>query len=370
MAYAPLQKVIPSYLYWQYSDDDNLQAFVSAFNTLAQEYLTWFNAHSLAVYSSADMSGPLLDWIMNGLYGLQRPVFASQTNRFVAGLNASPVNVGIVDGARYYQSGTATPATDDYFKRVATWWLYVGNGRYFTVALLRLKVARFLYGINGTDVTLAQAQSVRIQPQRLPSPPAPVLGGSSTSFLDTESGNPVLTETSGTDILLEASGSGGTWYAVWNTYVSPLGETLSSPPSTYQVPSGQLLVGQSPPPTAGAIGWNTYVTVLAPNVTPFVAGVDAQPVNAYALNAGPKRGHSPPQIQNATPIPIGNAWVEPGGGLVVGQERPTKNTSNTPGNFIIAVPHGTASTYFQQAMQQDLLSWPFQFTATVVVASS
>jgi len=37
-----LTKVIPSYLYQEYSDDDDLQAFVMAYNGLAQQYVTWF----------------------------------------------------------------------------------------------------------------------------------------------------------------------------------------------------------------------------------------------------------------------------------------------------------------------------------------
>ena len=37
-----LEQIIPMYLYQQYADDSDLQAFVSTFNTLAQGYLSWF----------------------------------------------------------------------------------------------------------------------------------------------------------------------------------------------------------------------------------------------------------------------------------------------------------------------------------------
>jgi hypothetical protein len=157
-----LQSVIPSYLYQQYADDADLQAFVDAYNTLAQSYLAWFNSTPLAVYTSPSVSGPLLDWIANGIYGIERPVFSSLVTEYIAGLNSSPVNAFAVNGSQYLQSGTATVASDDYYKRTLTWFLYVGDGRYFNATVLRLKVARFLYGVNGTDITLSQAQSVSI----------------------------------------------------------------------------------------------------------------------------------------------------------------------------------------------------------------
>ena len=158
----PLQDVIPSYLYQQFSDDEDLQAFVNAYNSITQSYLGWFNQTPLAIYANPTISGPLLDWILNGIYGIERPVFSSLTTRYVAGLNAYPVNVVAVNGKQYFQSGTAVIATDDYYKRTATWWLYIGQGRYFNATLLRMKVARFLYGVKGTDITLSQAQSVSV----------------------------------------------------------------------------------------------------------------------------------------------------------------------------------------------------------------
>ncbi len=38
----PLQQVVPSYIYDQYSDDDDLLAFAESFNAIAQGYLDWF----------------------------------------------------------------------------------------------------------------------------------------------------------------------------------------------------------------------------------------------------------------------------------------------------------------------------------------
>lgn len=36
-----LEDIIKSYLYTQYNDDDDLQAFVSAYNSMAQEIYAW-----------------------------------------------------------------------------------------------------------------------------------------------------------------------------------------------------------------------------------------------------------------------------------------------------------------------------------------
>ena len=46
-----LQKVIRSYLYQQYADDEDLQAFVAWFNAEGQEYVGWFASISLPVYT-------------------------------------------------------------------------------------------------------------------------------------------------------------------------------------------------------------------------------------------------------------------------------------------------------------------------------
>ena len=158
----PLQVAPPAYTYQEYSDDENVVAFFTAYNILAGGYLQWFNSTPLGVYTSPNVSGPLLDWVLNGIYGLPRPVFSSLFRRFVAGINSMPINTSAINQGKLYQSGSAIAATDDYYKRVATWWLYLGDGRYFNITTLRKKVARFIYGVNGTDITLSQTQSVSI----------------------------------------------------------------------------------------------------------------------------------------------------------------------------------------------------------------
>ncbi|MHB8406454.1 MAG: hypothetical protein ACYDCJ_13660 [Gammaproteobacteria bacterium] len=311
----PLQAVIPSYLYQQYADDENLQAFVDAYNTLAQGYLSWFNAAPLALYTSPQISGPLLDWVATGIYGVKRPVFSSHTTQFIAGLNSAPLNTLALNGNEYFQSGTATVATDDFYKRVLTWTTYIGDGRHFNVEVLRKKIARFLYGVNGTDITLDQAQSVNIKAGLLTPPAAPVL----------------------------SSVAGGTLaastYSVQSTLVSPVGEGLASTVSTLAVAVDYLLTAASPAAENGATGWNLYASTSGA-----------------------------PTKQNASPIPIGTNWTEPTTGLIAGAALPVTDGSNTPTNLIITVPAGTPSTYFEQALDQGLLAYPFMLQASVIVA--
>lgn len=155
--------ILPSYLYKEYADDDTLQAFVDAYNQLAQGYLDWFNLTPLAVYTSPNVNGALLDWIGQGLYGISRPVFSSlNTDVNTTAVNNFAINTMGVNSSTHSSSGTAILATDDYYKRTLTWYLYIGNSRHTNATNIRLRVARFLFGINGTDVTLSQAQAVSV----------------------------------------------------------------------------------------------------------------------------------------------------------------------------------------------------------------
>lgn len=147
----PLQQCIPSYLYLEYSDDQDLQAFVASFNSLAQGYLDWFLDTPLGLYTSPNITGPLLDWIGNGVYGIERPVLSSQTTSAIAGYNEYAYNTAPYNGLLYSSSGTASIASDDIYKRVMTWNLYRGDGQVFTMGWLKNRISRFLNGANGTD---------------------------------------------------------------------------------------------------------------------------------------------------------------------------------------------------------------------------
>jgi hypothetical protein len=165
----PLQNILPAYPYQQYADDVNICAFFTAYNTIASSYLAWQNQVPWSVYTNAGVNGPLLDWIGQGIYGIPRPVFSTLATFFRgAALDAVPLDTIAIDGSSISETGTAITATDDYYKRVLTWFTYIGDGQHFNAMVLRRKIARFLYGVNGTDITLSQVQTVSIAVQTTP----------------------------------------------------------------------------------------------------------------------------------------------------------------------------------------------------------
>lgn len=147
----PLQNCVPSYLYWEYSDDQDLQAFVSSFNSLSQGYLDWFKGTPLGLYTSPNISGSLLDWIGQGVYGIPRPVLSTQTVMIRAGYNEFPCNTVSYNYLGRTASGTAQPASDDIYKRMMTWNLYRGDGQMFTMGWIKNRINRFINGANGAD---------------------------------------------------------------------------------------------------------------------------------------------------------------------------------------------------------------------------
>jgi hypothetical protein len=46
-----LNEIIKSYLYTQYNDDDDIRAFVTAYNTMAQEIYSWMLNANLPVFA-------------------------------------------------------------------------------------------------------------------------------------------------------------------------------------------------------------------------------------------------------------------------------------------------------------------------------
>jgi hypothetical protein len=126
-----LSKTIPSYVYQQYYDDSDIQAFCANYNAMAQDYVTWFFTASLPIYSM--QSGQLLDWSVQGLYGIPRPTLGN------------------------------TLATDDVYQRVVTWAFYKGDGKVFNIRWLKRRIMRFLEGINGTDPGVNQTYQISVR---------------------------------------------------------------------------------------------------------------------------------------------------------------------------------------------------------------
>jgi hypothetical protein len=147
-----LTTTLPSYLYQEYTDDDSLQSFVNAYNSLAQEYVDWFNSINLPIYTQPQIYGLLLDWVAAGIYGIIRPVLSSGRVRLIGPLNTYYCNQynTALNTVKRIGPINVTTTSDDVFKRVITWHFYKGDGKYFSTRWLKRRTARFLFGVNGT----------------------------------------------------------------------------------------------------------------------------------------------------------------------------------------------------------------------------
>ena len=157
-----IKSILPAYLYEEYADDEDLQAFFAAYNSMAQVYLDWFNTTPLAVYTDPNISGLLLDWVAEGLYGQERPALPNGNTRNVGPFNTLGFNVGQFDEYEIIGPQTLFVTTDDVFKRIITWNFYKGDGLYFDVAWLKRRVMRFLLGINGTAPAIDNTYQVSV----------------------------------------------------------------------------------------------------------------------------------------------------------------------------------------------------------------
>ncbi|WP_293600716.1 hypothetical protein [Polynucleobacter sp. 39-46-10] len=159
----PLASIMPSYLYQQYADDDDLQAFVNSYNSLTQSYLDWFNQTPLAIYTNQSISGTLLDWCATGIYGISRPYLSTVKNSISGEYDTVSYDVGVYNASIKKQSGTSSLVSDDIYKRVLTWHLYLGDGYQMSLVWLKRRIARFLYGAGGQDITVDDLQHVSLR---------------------------------------------------------------------------------------------------------------------------------------------------------------------------------------------------------------
>jgi hypothetical protein len=158
-----LTVVIPSYLYQQYNDDEDLAAFVFIFNQMTQQYVTWFAGSRLPVYAdNPQIIGSLLDFVGEGLYDIKRPVLPAGNVQAKGPLNTYSFNEMALDD---YDAGGPTQfyvTDDDLYRRVLTWHLYKGDGKLFDIQWLKRRIMRFLTGADGTPGQTDQTYQVSV----------------------------------------------------------------------------------------------------------------------------------------------------------------------------------------------------------------
>lgn len=151
-----------SYLFKEYDDDADLQAFVDGFNSLAEVYVDWFANSALPIYTSPQIAGTLLDWVALGLYGMKRPALSSGRNRSLGPLNTYGANVLPPNRRKLIGPINVTVTTDDIFKRIITWNFYKGDGNVFNARWLKRRIMRFLIGENGTAPNIDQTYAISV----------------------------------------------------------------------------------------------------------------------------------------------------------------------------------------------------------------
>jgi hypothetical protein len=165
-----LTTVIPSYLYQQYTDDDDLQGFVQVQNEMQQDYVDTFNALNLPIYTGPIVEGALLDWVGRGLYGMSRPSLGSGLSNLFGPLNtwgcnwiapmwftydkSMEVEFGLNEISLYGPFNVYV-TNDDTYRRILTWHFFKTDGRYFDIRFLKRRIWRFLYCPDGTTTDWA-----------------------------------------------------------------------------------------------------------------------------------------------------------------------------------------------------------------------
>lgn len=147
-----LQTTIKAYLYQQYSAEDNLQAFVTAYNSMSQEIYEWLITANLPIFIGNYNYADQLEWIARGIYGQQRPIISSSKTVVYGPYNTIKYNQVAFNSRVKKTTSNQITTSDDIFKRVMMWNFYKGDGFYFTVPWLKRRVMRFLTGVNGNDI--------------------------------------------------------------------------------------------------------------------------------------------------------------------------------------------------------------------------
>jgi len=157
-----LDDIIRSYLYTQYNDDENIQAFIDAYNTLAKDVFDWMKKANLPVFINGFNAGDQLKWIASGIYGVKPPVLISSKRQVFGSYNTVMFNQLPYNGRKVKNDSNQVVVSDDLFKRIMTWNFYKADGFNFTIPWLKRRIMRFLTGVDGVDVANDQRWSVSV----------------------------------------------------------------------------------------------------------------------------------------------------------------------------------------------------------------
>lgn len=169
-------EIVPSYLYFQYALDEDLQALVTSYNENAQLVLDWFQWLIPPYYPPVSGTFILdgkeynyLDWVIEGIYGYKRPNVSAIELVPIKGPTASHMIAELAIAEFVGQSeDNYVYCPDDIYKRCLTWNLYKADGFTFSTTWLKRRIYRFLYGVDGTDVQIGYTPKVSVDFRDVP----------------------------------------------------------------------------------------------------------------------------------------------------------------------------------------------------------
>ncbi|HAU5795902.1 TPA: hypothetical protein JD365_12680 [Citrobacter amalonaticus] len=157
-----LDEIIKSYLYTQYNDDDDIRAFVTAYNAMAQDIYSWMLNANLPIFVGGYNAGDQLRWIARGIYGVKPPVLVSAKQQVFGPYNTLRFNQLAFNARNVVNDSEQVVVSDDMFKRIMTWNFYKGDGFHFTIPWLKRRIMRFLTGVDGVDIINDQRWSISV----------------------------------------------------------------------------------------------------------------------------------------------------------------------------------------------------------------
>lgn len=157
-----LSEIIKSYLYTQYNDDNDIRAFFTAYNAMAQEIYEWMIRANLPIFVGGYNAGDQLKWIAYGIYGVKPPVLVSAKQQVFGAYNALNYSQLAFNVRKVVNESEQVVVSDDLFKRIMTRNFYKGDGFYFTIPWLKRRIMRFLTGADGVDVVNDQRWSISV----------------------------------------------------------------------------------------------------------------------------------------------------------------------------------------------------------------
>jgi hypothetical protein len=255
-----LPNILPAYVFKQYSDDQNIQAFNTAFNGIAQQYQTYLVTANLPIYPQ--LSGSLLDWMAAGLYGITRPALASNVTTAIGPLATWALATWPLAQFTTVSIISTFITTDDIFKRIITWFFFKGDGQAYCTTWLKRRIMRFLIGESGTAPNIDNTYPVSV-----------AFNGSGVVTITITLAPPDVILLSVAQVFQEAVKVGAVslpfQYAFTVNVVDDLGATnLTNVGGTLHVAAGQGYPTTSTHLAAGALWANGGVVTVIPGMTP------------------------------------------------------------------------------------------------------